>query len=104
MEEEQGDSGVQTISKDRVRKKHPTQYRVVLLNDDYTTMDFVIAILETIFKKSPAEATRIMLEVHNKGKGVCGVYPKQIAETKIDLVHNRAAEEGHPLRCALEPA
>ncbi len=79
-------------------------YRVIMLNDDYTTMDFVIAVLEAIFKKTPAEAVQIMLSVHNKGQGTCGVFTKEIAEAKIDLVHKRAQAEGHPLRCSMEEA
>jgi ATP-dependent Clp protease adaptor protein ClpS len=94
--------GTETASKDKVRLKEPKLCRVLLLNDDYTTMDFVVAILESIFHKSPAEAVRIMLSVHNRGQGVCGVYPRQIAEAKVDLVHKRARSEGFPLRCALE--
>lgn len=89
---------------ERVRTKKPVPYKVLLLNDDYTTMDFVVSVLETIFKKSPAESVRIMLEVHHKGFGVCGVFPKQIAETKVSMVHNRAQAEGYPLRCSIEEA
>ena len=80
----------------------PHMYKIVLLNDDYTTMDFVVMILETIFAKSQAEATRIMLEVHNNGRGVCGIYPLQIAEAKQALVHSKAETEGFPLKCILE--
>jgi ATP-dependent Clp protease adaptor protein ClpS len=79
-------------------------YKVMLINDDYTTMDFVVSILETVFKKSPAEAVRIMLQVHKRGSGVCGIYSKQIAETKIKTVHDRARGEGYPLRCTMEEA
>ena len=82
--------GVDTLSKEQVRLKEPRLFRVILLNDDYTTMDFVVAILEGIFHKSPAEAVRVMLAVHNQGQGACGVFPKQIAEAKVDLVHKRA--------------
>ena len=96
-------TGVDTIAEKKTRLKHPKLYRVILLNDDYTTMDFVVSILESIFQKSPAEATRIMLQVHNRGSGTCGVYAKQIAETKVDQVHQRALEEGFPLRCTMEP-
>jgi len=77
-------------------------YRVLLHNDDYTTMPFVVEILETIFHKSPAEAHRIMMHVHVRGHGVCGVYPFEIAETKVDLVHRRARENEFPLRASLE--
>lgn len=96
------DSGTETVTRDDTRLKEPSLYRVFLLNDDYTTMDFVVAILETVFKKSPAEAVQIMLQVHQRGQGVCGVFPKQIAEAKAALVHDRAQREGHPLRCTIE--
>ncbi len=80
----------------------PPLYKVILLNDDYTTMDFVVGILEDIFHKTPSEATRIMLLVHNTGSGVCGRYPKEIAETKIEQVHSRARSAGFPLRAIME--
>jgi len=102
MSKEEIKGGVETISQERVELKEPALYRVLLLNDDYTTMDFVVAVLESVFQKSPAEAVRIMLMVHNNGRGVCGVYPKQIAEAKIEMVHKRARREGFPLRCAME--
>lgn len=79
-------------------------YRVILLNDDFTSMEFVVHILETIFLKSPAEAMQIMLQVHKSGKGVAGIFSKQIAEAKIDLVHQQARGEGFPLRCDMEEA
>jgi ATP-dependent Clp protease adaptor protein ClpS len=97
------DSGTGTAVEERVKVKKPRMYRVLLLNDDYTTMDFVVSILETIFQKSPAEATKVMLHVHNRGSGLCGVYTKEIAETKVEMVHNRAKDEGYPLRCSIEP-
>ncbi len=77
-------------------------YKVLLHNDDYTTMDFVIMILERIFDKKNDEATRIMLNVHHKGVGIAGLYTKEIAETKISLVHHLAKENLFPLRCSLE--
>lgn len=104
MAESDSDTGTRTAIKERVRVKQPKQYRVLLLNDDYTPMDFVVAVLESIFQKSPAEAVRIMLQVHHQGRGVCGVFAKQIAEAKIALVHERAAEGGHPLKCTMEEA
>ena len=84
--------------------QEPRRYKVLLLNDDYTTMEFVVRILREVFKKSEAEATRIMRMVHELGKGVCGVYPAEIAETKVSVVHARARSEGFPLRCAMEEA
>jgi ATP-dependent Clp protease adaptor protein ClpS len=82
--------------------KEPKLYRVVLLNDDYTTMDFVVEILESIFHKQPAEAFRIMMQVHTEGRGVCGVYTYEVAETKIATVHELAKERGFPLRASME--
>ena len=82
--------------------KEPPRYRVILLNDDYTTMDFVVKILEDVFHKSPSEATRIMLLVHHTGSGVCGIYTKEIAETKVNQVRVRAREAGFPLKAIME--
>ncbi|MFO0417227.1 MAG: ATP-dependent Clp protease adapter ClpS [Pseudomonadota bacterium] len=96
----QADTAVQ----ERTRVEQPKMYRVILLNDDFTTMEFVVNILETVFFKSPAEATQIMLQVHKSGRGVAGVFSKQIAEAKIDQVHQRARAEGFPLRCHMEEA
>ncbi len=85
-----------------VKKQEPTRYKVVLLNDDYTTMDFVVQVLESIFQRSPAEAYRIMMHVHLNGRGIAGVYPWEIAETKVETVTSMAREAGYPLRAALE--
>jgi ATP-dependent Clp protease adaptor protein ClpS len=82
--------------------RRPSMYRVVLLNDDYTTMQFVVEVLETVFDKSPAEAHRIMMHVHTRGHGVCGVYTHEIAETKVARVHEMARTAGYPLRADLE--
>lgn len=84
------------------RLKHPKKYKVLILNDDYTSMEFVINILMTIFHKSYQEAELIMLEVHKKDKGVCGVYTHEIAETKVMQVHKQAREHGFPLRAQME--
>ena len=97
------EGGLDTITRDDTKLKEPKLYKVLLLNDDYSTMDFVVAILESIFQKSPSEATRIMLEVHHKGSGLCGVYPREIAEAKIVAVETRAQEEDFPLKCIMEP-
>ena len=91
-----------TATQERVLTKEPKRYRVILLNDDFTTMDFVVHILETIFSKSPSEATQIMLQVHKSGRGVAGIFSKQIAEAKIDQVHVQAQREGFPLKCSME--
>jgi ATP-dependent Clp protease adaptor protein ClpS len=82
--------------------KHPKKYKVLILNDDYTSMEFVIDVVMTIFHKSYQEAEAIMLEVHKKDKGVCGVYTHEIAETKVMQVHKRARDSGFPLRAEME--
>ena len=92
--------------KERVREKtkEPTLHSVVLLNDDYTTMEFVVEVLESVFQKSPAEAYRIMMQVHLDGRGVAGIYPWEVAETKVNTLLSRAQEAGHPLRATIEDA
>lgn len=80
----------------------PSMYRVLLLNDDYTTMEFVVEILMLVFSKSVEEATQIMLNVHRIGVGLCGVYTYEVAETKVDTVHALAKERGFPLKCSME--
>jgi ATP-dependent Clp protease adaptor protein ClpS len=92
------------IVKERVVPKHdePTFYKVILLNDDYSTMDFVIHVLEDVFQKSPAEAYRIMMQVHQLGSGVAGIYPWEVAETKVDTVAAMAKQAGYPLRAVTE--
>lgn len=102
MSEEQIKSDENVAEKERQETKEPSMYRVIILNDDYTTMDFVIHVLEAVFRKSPAEATQIMLSVHKKGAGLCGVYTREIAETKIAEVHEMAAQNQFPLRCTME--
>jgi len=82
--------------------KYPKRYKVLILNDDYTSMDFVIDVLISIFHKSFQEAEAIMLEVHKKDKGVCGVYTHEIAQTKVMQVHKKARESGFPLRAEME--
>ncbi len=83
--------------------KRPPLYRVLLLNDDYTTMEFVIEVLKHIFGHSEEKATQIMLHVHQKGAGICGVYTREIAETKVEQVKQYAESEKHPLQCTMEP-
>ncbi|WP_338848260.1 ATP-dependent Clp protease adapter ClpS [Massilia sp. W12] len=82
--------------------KPPSMYQVLLLNDDYTPMEFVVAILQEYFNKDRENATRIMLNVHREGKGVCGVYSKDIAATKVEYVISHARKAGHPLQCVME--
>ena len=86
----------------QVEKKEPALYKVLLLNDDYTTMEFVMHVLETVFQKSPAEAYRIMMQVHRNGRGIAGVYSWEVAETKADTVASLASAAGFPLRAAIE--
>lgn len=87
----------------RRKVARPPRFKVVLFNDDYTPMEFVVAILEQLFDKSPAEATQIMLHVHHNGRGIAGVYVLEVAETKVATVHKLAEERGHPLRAGVEP-
>jgi ATP-dependent Clp protease adaptor protein ClpS len=82
----------------------PPLYQVVLLNDDYTPMEFVVSVLQRIFGKSEDEASRIMLKVHHEGRGVCGVYPRDIAATRVEMVRQLARSRQHPLQCVMEPA
>ncbi len=93
-----------TLTFQKTEFAYPSMYRVVLLNDDYTPMDFVVFVLEQFFDKSPAEAQAIMLEVHNRGSGVCGVFTYEIAETKVGQVMDLAQKNQHPLQCTLEKA
>lgn len=86
----------------RPKLKRPSLYRVVLINDDYTPMEFVVEILESIFGMERNKATRVMLEVHTKGKGVCGVFSYEIAETKVAQVSSLAQQQQHPLLCTME--
>lgn len=102
MSKRHSSGGTETLTRDKTKLHVPKLYKVILLNDDYTSMDFVVSVLETIFQKSPAEAVQIMLKVHNHGQGVCGVFAKQIAETKVSQVQERARSEGFPLRCIME--
>ena len=84
--------------------EEPPMYKVLLHNDDYTTMEFVVEVLQKVFYKAPAEATRIMLLVHKSGVGVCGVYTAEVAETKVEVVHHLARKNGFPLQCSMEDA
>ena len=94
------DSGVREDLKSRTDK--PKLFRVLLHNDDYTTMEFVIAVLEEVFQKNPAEAFRLMMQVHTQGNAVCGVYTYEVAETKVADVRDRAGNEGFPLQANIE--
>ncbi len=97
-------SGTDTIVRTKTRPKtqKPNLYRVLLLNDDYTPMEFVVLILQDVFNKTREEATRIMYHVHQKGVGECGVYPYEVAETKVTRVMDAARKNQHPLQCVME--
>lgn len=86
------------------KPKPPELYKVMLLNDDYTPMEFVVSVIERFFNKSREQATQIMLKVHTEGMGICGVYPQEIAETKMHQVLEAAREAQHPLQCMIEVA
>lgn len=91
------------ITKDTISVIRPPMYKVILLNDNYTSMEFVVLVLETIFHKPSAEAYKIMLSVHQAGSGIAGIYTKEVAETKVNLVHEFAKQNEFPLRCKIEP-
>ena len=90
------------VSTEKEVLQEPPLYKVLLHNDDYTTMDFVVMILQTVFHKNTDEATRIMLNVHHQGVGIAGVYTREIGETKVAIVHRMARKNQFPLRCSLE--
>ncbi len=109
--DEDGDNGTGTgtggpatgvITRTQPKTKKPSMYKVILLNDDYTPMEFVVHILERFFRKGHEEATKIMLHVHQRGVGVAGIYPYEIAETKVTQVIDLARNHQHPLQCTLE--
>ena len=102
MAKEQSIVEEKTQTRDQDALQEPPLYRVLLHNDDYTTMDFVVMILQTVFHKNTEEATRIMLNVHHQGIGIAGIYTREIAETKVAIVHQMAKQHQFPLRCSLE--
>jgi len=99
-----GDEGGLAVAPAKPKLKRPPLYRVVLLNDDYTPMEFVVEVLEHFFSMNREKATQVMLAVHTQGKGVCGIYPRDIAETKAEQVNQAARDNGHPLLCEVEPS
>ncbi len=99
-DEGEGRAGALTLT--RARTKKPSMYKVLMLNDDYTPMEFVIDVLQNIFQKNREEATKIMLHVHQKGVGICGVYTYEVAETKVTQTVDYARKNQHPLQCTLE--
>lgn len=103
-----GDSGseneVGIATKAKTRPKKPSQYKVLMLNDDYTPMEFVVMVLKRFFAMDLEQATRVMLHVHQRGVGVCGIFPYEVAETKVNQVMDFARQNQHPLQCTLEKA
>lgn len=97
-------SGTEELQRVKHVVKEPPMYKVILLNDHYTSMEFVVAILEGVFQKNTAEAHHIMLSVHKAGKGIAGAYTREIAETKVAAVTQLARKEGFPLQCVMEPS
>jgi ATP-dependent Clp protease adaptor protein ClpS len=97
-------SGEAVKERVQIEKREPPLYKVVLLNDDYTTMDFVMRVLESVFQKSPAEAYQIMMHVHVNGRGIAGIYPWEVAETKAGAVISLAKDAGFPLKAVTEDA
>ena len=104
MPREKPHHGDEVLEKPRAKSKRPEMFKVVLLNDDYTTMEFVVLVLQQVFHKPEAEAYRIMMQVHTEGRGECGSYTYEIAETKVETVHDMAQENSFPLRATIEEA
>jgi ATP-dependent Clp protease adaptor protein ClpS len=98
------DGGAVVVERKIARVKPPALYQVVLLNDDYTPMEFVVMVLQQYFQRDFETATQIMLKIHHEGRGVCGTYPKDVAATKVELVLSAARRAGHPLQCIMEAA
>ena len=105
-DDDSGASGPQigVATKTRAKPKKPSQFKVLMLNDDYTPMEFVVIVLKRFFNMDMEQATRVMLHVHQKGVGVCGIFPYEIAETKVNQVMDFARQNQHPLQCTLEKA
>ena len=99
-----GDPHVGIATRTRTRTKKPSLYKVLLLNDDYTPMEFVVMVLQEYFNRDLEAATQIMLKIHHDGRGVCGIYSKDVAATKVELVLAAARRGGHPLQCIMEAA
>jgi len=103
-DDDNGGSQLGIATKTRAKPKKPSQYRVLMLNDDYTPMEFVVLVLKRFFSMDLEQATRVMLHVHQRGVGVCGIFPYEIAETKVNQVMDFAKQNQHPLQCTLEKA
>ena len=102
--DDDGEGQVGVATRTRTKPKKPSQFKVLMLNDDYTPMEFVVLVLKRFFQMDMEQATRVMLHVHQKGVGVCGIFPYEIAETKVNQVMDFARQNNHPLQCTLEKA
>jgi ATP-dependent Clp protease adaptor protein ClpS len=102
--DDEGGTGLGVATRTRTRTKTPSPYKVLMLNDDYTPMEFVVLVLQRFFKMDIEDATRVMLHVHQRGVGVCGIFSYEVAETKVAQVIDYARENQHPLQCTLEKA
>ena len=103
-DERDGAGKVGVATKTKAKPKKPSQYKVLMLNDDYTPMEFVVLVLKRFFRMDMEQATRVMLHVHQRGVGVCGIFPYEVAETKVNQVMDFARQNQHPLQCTLEKA
>ena len=95
-------SSTDIVTQEKVELKKPKLYKVILLNDDYTPMEYVVKLIRIVFRKSESEAVNIMLMVHKKGSGICGIFTKEVAETKVETVLKMAKGDQHPLKCIME--
>jgi len=102
--EDDGHAGTGVIAQTKTRTRKPSMYKVLMLNDDYTPMEFVVHVLQRFFRMSAEDATRIMMHVHQRGVGVCGIFTYEVAETKVNQVMDFARKHQHPLQCTLEKA
>jgi ATP-dependent Clp protease adaptor protein ClpS len=102
--DDEGGTGLGVATRTRTRTKTPSPYKVLMLNDDYTPMEFVVQVLQRFFRMTIEDATRVMLHVHQRGVGVCGIFSYEVAETKVSQVIDFARENQHPLQCTLEKA
>ena len=102
MNDNQESHITEVVTQTKVKEKKPKLYKVILLNDDYTPMEYVVMLIKKVFNKSESQAVKIMLMVHKKGSGVCGVYTKEVAETKVFTVLKMAKSDQHPLQCIME--
>ena len=102
MPDERPDTGGEVAERTRAETRQPSMWKVVLLNDDYTPMEFVVYLLETVYDKSPSEAYRVMMMVHTQGQGLCGVYPFEVAETRVARTEELAQGAGYPLKAVME--